>query len=187
MYGRGYSSFDYYLSNYGEAYFWCILIFTTLVCAILCQIMGKSKGYSNGFWIGFFFGIFGLIYYAGLPDLKLREYIDTLNNAAISSQKMASIPIVGTKSESSAKPRWDDKTIEVLILNYLENHHFNIGETLIYIQEKDSSHSLYSPSSENMTYLSNVLRDRLIMQGGIYKLRKIEFDGEDAKVTLEEV
>ena len=186
MYGGGYSSlFSYYLPMYGETYIYCIAIFTILVNGIFCGLVGKSKGYSNGFWIGLFFGIFGLIYYAGLPDLKLREYIDTLNNAAIPSQKMASIPLVSTKSESSAKPRWNDNTIEVLILNYLENHSFNIGETVIYIQKKDSSHSLYSPSSEFMTYLSNVLRDGLIMKGGIYKLKKIKFDGADANVPLE--
>ena len=57
--------------------FWTIEAISSLFCAFLAGGIARLKGYSNawGAVTGLLLGILGVIYYAGLPDLKSRQLL----------------------------------------------------------------------------------------------------------------
>ncbi len=58
-----------------------ILIGFQIAMGYLSKNIQTKKGYQDsGFWIGFFLGLIGIVYSAGLPDLFLRNKIESLEN-----------------------------------------------------------------------------------------------------------
>lgn len=44
--------------------------------AALTMEIQTSKGYKKKFWVGFIFGPLAWLYYAAMPDLKMRELLE---------------------------------------------------------------------------------------------------------------
>ena len=47
----------------------CVL-FPAIICGVLCKKLAARKGYTGYFWTGFFLTMMGLVYVAGLPNIK---------------------------------------------------------------------------------------------------------------------
>ena len=45
------------------------------VCGFMSEDLHRRKGYEGGFWLGFLLGIAGLVYSAGLPDIRAKKVI----------------------------------------------------------------------------------------------------------------
>lgn len=43
------------------------------VCGFMSEDLHRRKGYEGGFWLGFLLGIAGLVYSAGLPDIRAKK------------------------------------------------------------------------------------------------------------------
>ena len=43
------------------------------VCGFMSEDLHRRKGYEGGFWLGFLLGIAGLVYSAGLPDMRAKK------------------------------------------------------------------------------------------------------------------
>ena len=43
------------------------------ICGFLSADLHRRKGYEGGFWLGFLLGIAGLVYSAGLPDIRAKK------------------------------------------------------------------------------------------------------------------
>ncbi len=51
-----------------------------VVCGMSAYYLLLEKGYKDKGWIGFVFGIIGVVYCAGLPDLKIKQMLKDIKN-----------------------------------------------------------------------------------------------------------
>ena len=51
-----------------------------VVCGVSAYYLLLEKGYKDKGWIGYVLGVIGVIYCAGLPDLKTRQMLKYIKN-----------------------------------------------------------------------------------------------------------
>lgn len=47
-----------------------VVLIPAIICGILSKKLAARKGYTGYFWTGFFLTMMGLVYVAGLPNIK---------------------------------------------------------------------------------------------------------------------
>ena len=59
-----------------------IILAATYICAlgISSYFLLIDKGYRKHYWVGYVFGVFGLIWCAGLPDVKNRQLLKEIKS-----------------------------------------------------------------------------------------------------------
>lgn len=60
-----------------------IFIVFWIISGILSMDLHSRKGYSGGFWVGFLLGYIGLIYSAGLPDVRNKKVVKDGKNETV--------------------------------------------------------------------------------------------------------
>jgi hypothetical protein len=89
-----------------------VIIANAILFGVLCGVLANMKGQSGVYaFMGIFFSLVGLVFVAGLPDLKSRTSSEVLSELKRMEGSIDSIKsqVTGLKSENASEVVYNDE------------------------------------------------------------------------------